>query len=83
VPHPLESKPAGVVLGYILAKLGLACANPSAASVSPRYPAAEECKGKFASGRVSELVDSEVVFRGFYSCEDSDGARTVQLFVVP
>jgi hypothetical protein len=35
---------------------------------------AKECKGKFASGRVSELVDSDVVFRGFASCEDSDGA---------
>lgn len=41
------------------------------------------CKGKFASGRVSELIDSEVVFRGFSSCEDSDGARTAQFFVVP
>jgi hypothetical protein len=34
---------------------------------------AVDCKGKFASGRVSELIDSEVVFRGFSSCEDSDG----------
>lgn len=41
------------------------------------------CKGKFASGRVSELVDSDVVFRGFSSCEDSEGARTAQFFVVP
>jgi hypothetical protein len=29
------------------------------------------------------LIDSEVVFRGFSSCEDSDGARTGQFFVVP
>src|SRR5262249_54056820 len=35
---------------------------------------AKDCKGKFASGRVSELIDSEVVFRGFSSCEDTDGA---------
>jgi hypothetical protein len=41
------------------------------------------CKGKFASGRVSELIDSEVVFRGFSSCDDSEGARAVQYFVVP
>ena len=44
---------------------------------------AASCKGKFASGRVSELIDSEVVFRGFSSCEDSDGSRTAQFFVVP
>lgn len=44
---------------------------------------AKECKGKFASGRVSELVDSEVVFRGFSSCEDTDGTRSAQFFVVP
>ena len=43
----------------------------------------ESCKGKFASGRVSELVDSEVVFRGFSSCEDSNGLITTQFFVVP
>ena len=28
------------------------------------------CKAKFASGRVSELIDSEVVFRSFSSCDD-------------
>jgi hypothetical protein len=44
---------------------------------------AKECKGKFASGRVSELVDSEVIFRGFSSCEDTDGARSAEFFVVP
>ncbi|SRR6266540_425736 len=44
---------------------------------------ARACKGKFASGRVSELVDSEVVFRGFASCEDSDGSRMAQFFIVP
>jgi hypothetical protein len=44
---------------------------------------AKECKGKFASGRVSEMVDSEVVFRGFSSCEDTDGTRSAQFFVVP
>ncbi|HEU5275750.1 MAG TPA: hypothetical protein VFU97_18960 [Xanthobacteraceae bacterium] len=44
---------------------------------------AKECKGKFASGRMSELVDSDVVFRGFASCEDSDGARLAHYFIVP
>jgi hypothetical protein len=43
----------------------------------------KECKGKFASGRVAELVDSDVVFRGFAACEDTDGARSAQYFVVP
>ena len=44
---------------------------------------ARECKGKFASARSSEMVDSEVVFRGFSSCEDSVGSRTVEYFIVP
>ena len=44
---------------------------------------AKDCKGKFASGRMSEVVDSDVIFRGFASCEDSDGARVAQYFIVP
>lgn len=44
---------------------------------------AKACKGKFASGRMSELVDSDVVFRGFASCDDSDGSRVAQYFIVP
>ena len=43
---------------------------------------AHDCKGKFASARNSELVDSDVVFRGFSSCEDSDGPRLSQYFIV-
>jgi hypothetical protein len=43
---------------------------------------ARDCKGKFASGRTSKLVDSDVVFRGFSSCEDSGGARLSQYFIV-
>jgi hypothetical protein len=43
---------------------------------------AKDCGGKFASGRTSELVDSDVVFRGFSSCEDSAGARISQYFLV-
>ena len=40
---------------------------------------AKDCGGKFASGRMSELVDSEVVFRGFSSCENSPepGSRSI------
>ena len=44
---------------------------------------AKECRGKFASGRTSELVDSDVLFRGFSNCEDSAGLRVSQYFVVP
>ena len=43
----------------------------------------KDCRGKFASGRVSELVDSDVVFRGFSSCEESSGLRVSQYFIVP
>jgi hypothetical protein len=44
---------------------------------------ARECKGKFASARTTELVDRDVVFRGFSSCEDSAGPRLVYYFIVP
>lgn len=43
----------------------------------------DACKGKFAAGRESKLIDSEVVFRGFSTCDDSDGLRSSQYFVVP
>lgn len=43
----------------------------------------KNCQGKFASGRVSELIDNDVVFRGFSSCEDSAGSRTAQYFIIP
>ncbi len=44
---------------------------------------AKACKGKFASARMSELVDSDVVFRGVATCEDSDGSRVAEYFIVP
>jgi hypothetical protein len=44
---------------------------------------AKECKGKFASARSSDMVDSEVVFSGFSSCEDSTGTRSAQYFILP
>jgi hypothetical protein len=44
---------------------------------------AKACKGKFASGRMSELVDSDVVFRGMATCEDTDGSRVAEYFIVP
>jgi hypothetical protein len=44
---------------------------------------ATECKGKFLSGRASDLVDSDVVFRGFSTCEDSEGTRSSLYFIVP
>jgi hypothetical protein len=44
---------------------------------------AKTCKGKFVSGRTSELVDSDVVFQGMASCQDTDGSRVAQYFIVP
>ena len=44
---------------------------------------AKDCKGKFASARNSELVDSDVVFRGMSSCEDSERANLSQYFILP
>jgi hypothetical protein len=44
---------------------------------------AQTCKGKFASARSSELVDSDVVFRASSSCVDSEGERTAEYFIAP
>ena len=44
---------------------------------------AKNCTGKFLSGRTSDLVDSDVVFRGFATCEDSEGIRSGLYFIVP
>lgn len=44
---------------------------------------AKDCKGKFASARNSELVDSDVVFRGMSSCEDSERSNISQYFILP
>ena len=44
---------------------------------------AKDCKGKFASARNSELVDSEVVFRGMTSCEDSERSVIAEYFIFP
>lgn len=44
---------------------------------------AEECKGQFASARKTELLDSDVVFQGASSCQDSAGIRRSEYFVVP
>jgi hypothetical protein len=32
---------------------------------------------------MSELVDSDVVFRGSVTCEDSDGSRVAEYFILP
>jgi hypothetical protein len=44
---------------------------------------AKDCKGKFASARNSELIDSEVVFRGMSSCEDSERSVIGEYFIFP
>jgi hypothetical protein len=44
---------------------------------------AKDCRGKFASARTSELVDSEVVFRGMSSCEDSEQSAIAEYFIFP
>jgi hypothetical protein len=44
---------------------------------------AKDCKGKFASARNSELVDSEVVFRGMSACEDSARSVVAEYFIFP
>lgn len=45
--------------------------------------AAKACKVKFESARKSDLIDSDVVFQGIATCEDSDGSRIAQYFIVP
>jgi len=43
----------------------------------------QTCKGKFASARSSELVDSDVVFRAATSCVESENERSAQYFIAP
>jgi hypothetical protein len=43
----------------------------------------QSCKGKFASARSSELVDSDVVFRAATSCVDSENERSAEYFISP
>jgi len=40
------------------------------------------CKGDFASGRSSELVDGKIVVRAFTGCKDSTGANSLHYFVL-
>ena len=44
---------------------------------------AQSCKGKFASGRYNELVDSDVVFRAVTACSDSEHETQAQYFIAP
>jgi len=41
------------------------------------------CKGKFASGRTSELRDDKIVFRGFATCREASEHTVIQFYVVP
>ena len=41
------------------------------------------CKGKFASARSSELVDSDVVFRAATTCVESANERSAEYFIAP
>jgi hypothetical protein len=43
----------------------------------------QTCRGKFASARTSDLVDSDVVFRASSSCVDSENDRAAQYFIAP
>jgi len=43
---------------------------------------AASCKGDFASGRSSELVDNVVVTRAFVGCKESTGTREVKYFIL-
>lgn len=43
---------------------------------------ATACKGDFASGRSSELVDDNVVTKAFTGCKDSAGARASRYFIL-
>jgi len=44
---------------------------------------AKACKGKFASARSSELVNSDVVFRAATSCVESGNERSAEYFIAP
>jgi hypothetical protein len=44
---------------------------------------AQGCKGKFLSGRYSELVDNDVVVRAVTSCSESEKEMEAQYFITP
>jgi hypothetical protein len=44
---------------------------------------AQSCKGKFVSGRYSELVDADVIVRVVTSCAESAGQTYAQYFIAP
>jgi hypothetical protein len=43
---------------------------------------ANACKGEFAAGRSTSLVDETLVTKAFTACSDSSGTRTVRFFVL-
>jgi hypothetical protein len=43
---------------------------------------ANACKGEFASGRSTSLVDDTLVTKAFTACSDSQGTRAVRFFIV-
>ena len=49
---------------------------------SPRSIAGVCCKGEFASGRSSELVDDKLFTKAFTGCQESTGAHTYRYFIL-
>ena len=69
--------------------LGAVALLPASAATDPQQAAsqlissdASTCKGDFASGRSSELVDDKLITKAFTGCKESTGTRAFRYFIL-
>lgn len=69
-------------LGAVEIVSAAAAKDPS--EVASRLVATDSagCKGDFASGRSSDLLDDKVITKAFTGCKDSSGARAFRYFIL-
>jgi hypothetical protein len=71
------------------AGFGAVALLPASAASDPQQAASQlissdagTCRGDFASGRSSELVDDKVVTKAFTACKESTGTRAFRYFIL-
>lgn len=69
--------------------LGAVWLIPASVAADPQQAASQlissdaaSCKGEFASGRSSELVDDKLITKAFTGCNDSAGTHTYRYFIM-
>jgi hypothetical protein len=56
--------------------------DPSEVALRLLDGGATACKGEFAAGRSTNLVDDTLVTKAFTACSDSQGTKAVRYFIV-